>query len=181
MSTIFDRIKEKSFITPRKGESEKDFSSRETNTYMKNINDEIKRLLHNHRIKGGTINQSLIHAVEQAHKDRFFSKAVLEKYKEDIANGNTKAIKDLMKRIDYEFEDEDAPVVKEEHVHVKEEHVHVKETKVKHKKEKKVKVPKKKLEPVSLKTIGHELNTRTRKEELSPEKKREIYDYVMKF
>ena len=45
----------------------------------------------------------------------------------------------------------------------------------------KEKVVKEKLGPVSLKTIGHELNTRTRKEKLSPEKKREIYDFIMKF
>jgi len=49
------------------------------------------------------------------------------------------------------------------------------------KKSKKEKVVKEKLKPVALKLIGHELNTRTRKEKMSPEKKRDIYDFIMKF
>ena len=54
----------------------------------------------------------------------------------------------------------------------------VKKTKGRPKKEK---VVKEKLKPVTLKLIGHELNTRTRKEKMSPEKKREVYDFIMKF
>lgn len=119
---------------------------------------------------------SLLEALTEAHKDNFISKSMFEKYKKDIDEGDTKALKSRLKSYDYPFEEEDDEPI-EKYVSV-ENYEGVKKTRGRPKKEK---VAKEKLKPVTLVEIGHELNTRTRKEKLSPEKKREIYDFVMKF
>jgi len=117
---------------------------------------------------------SLLEALNEAHKDNFISKSMVEKYKKDIEEGNTKALKSRLKHLDYEHESDDDKEPVEKYVPDEQQYIPVK-------KSKKEKVVKEKLKPVPLKLIGHELNTRTRKEKMSPEKKRDIYDFIMKF
>ena len=110
---------------------------------------------------------SLLEALTEAHKDNFISKSMVEKYKKDIDEGDTKALKSRLKHLDYPFEEDDEPIEK----YVSDEKQYIPPP-----------PPKKtRAKQIPVKDIGSELHKRTHKAKLSPETKKEIMSYVMLF
>lgn len=112
---------------------------------------------------------SLLEALTEAHNDNFISKSAFEKYKDDIASGNTKALKARLKSYEYEHESDDDKELVEKYI-PDEEQYNPKP------------LPKKaRAKQIPVKDIGSELHKRTHKAKMSPETKKEIMKYVMLF
>ena len=92
---------------------------------------------------------------------------MVEKYKKDIDEGDTKALKSRLKSLDYPFEEDDEPI--EKYVPDEEQY----KPKPLPKKERAKQIP--------VKDIGSELHKRTKKAKMSPETKKQIMDYVKLF
>ena len=112
---------------------------------------------------------ALLAALMEAHKDNFISKSMVEKYKKDIDEGNTKALKSRLKHLEYEHESDDDKEPVEKYVPDEEQY----KPKPLPKKERAKQIP--------VRDIGSELHKRTRKAKISPETKKQIMDYVKLF
>ena len=108
-------------------------------------------------------------ALTEAHNDNFISKSAFEKYKEDIASGNTKALKARLKSYEYEHESDDDKEPIEKYIPDEEQY----KPKPLPKKERAKQIP--------VRDIGSELHKRTKKAKMSPETKKQIMDYVKLF